>query len=465
MSRRLRRYEREEELTKRDRGAKGSFTEHDNVSAEVRYERGVKRSRIRPASIAAVIALGVLDGGCHSTAADAPGPRHSGAVSPTAVDSRARILITPSHGTKADPAHGVSVTVTHGTLAGVTATGDGDPLEGGFGAGHTRWHSTWVLTTDTHYAVRATAIDTVGRPVTRAASFHTLAPEHTFSTTIFEGYHKTYGVGMPIILTFSTPITNKAAVERSLEIRTSRAVIGAWYWDGDRTLYFRPRTYWKADTRIDFIGHLDGVEGAPGIYGVHTLTQSWSIGRSLIAVANTQTHDVKVYLDRKLFGDWSMSAGRPGDDTPNGTYLTMEKNNPEEMVGPGYDILVPYSVRFTLSGDFIHDAYWSVDDQGFANVSHGCINLSPEHAKIYYALAVPGDPVTIEGSPKAGTWGNGWTVWFLSWSNYLEGSALHRQVRAGPNGSSVVLRPSFPPSHARPPLGTSERDNAEATAN
>lgn len=415
-----------------------------------------------PAVVAALIALGVLTAGCQPVPGERPG---SGGPASTPGDpgSRARISITPNHGTRADPAHGLSVSVKHGTLTSVTATADGHAVEGAFGAGRTRWRSAWSLTTDTRYVVQVSAVDAAGRPVTRRASFRTLAPGRTFSTTIFEGYHKTYGVGMPIILTFSTPITNKAAVERSLQIRTSRRVIGAWYWDGDRTLYFRPRVYWKPGTRVDFVGHLDGVEGAPGVYGVHTLTQSWSIGRSLIAVANTQRHEVRIYLDRKLFGVWPMSAGRPGDDTPNGTYLTMEKHNPEEMVGPDYDILVPYSVRFTLSGDFIHDAYWSVNDQGFANVSHGCINLSPEHAKTYYALAGQGDPVTVEGSPKAGTWGNGWTVWFLSWSDYLKGSALHRAVRAGPNGSRFVARSELGPSHAKPPLGTSKRGNAEPT--
>jgi lipoprotein-anchoring transpeptidase ErfK/SrfK len=434
-----------------------------HISADLRYEREMTLSRARPVAITVVAVLGVLATGCQSTAGDGRGPQGSEAVSPTALASRASISITPSHGTKADPADGLTVTVQQGTLESVTATADGDPVEGAFGTSRRRWRSAWSLTTDTNYVVRASAIDAAGRPVTRTASFRTLAPEHTFSTTIFEGYHKAYGVGMPIILTFSTPITNKAAVERSLEIRTSRPVIGTWYWDGDRTLYFRPRAYWKPGTRISFTGHLDGVEGAPNVYGVHTLTQSWSIGRSLIAVADTQAHDVKIYLDRKLFGVWPMSAGRPGDDTPNGTYLTMEKNNPEEMVGPGYDILVPYSVRFTLSGDFIHDAYWSVNDQGFANVSHGCVNLSPEHAKIYYGLAGQGDPVTIEGSPRAGTWGNGWTVWFLSWSDLLEGSALHSAVRAGPNGSHFVPRSSLPPSRVKPPLGTSKRGNAEAT--
>ena len=46
---------------------------------------------------------------------------------------------------------------------------------------------------------------------------------------------------MPIILNFSQPITDKAAVERSLQLTTSKPVIGAWYWDGSQQLDFRPR--------------------------------------------------------------------------------------------------------------------------------------------------------------------------------------------------------------------------------
>ena len=90
------------------------------------------------------------------------------------------------------------------------------------------------------------------------------------------------------------------------------------------------------------------------------------------------------------------------------------------MVGPGYRIEVPWSVRFTWSGDFMHDAFWSVGQQGFENVSHGCVNLSPAHAETYYKLAFPGDPVSITGSPRGGTWDNGWTVWFLSWKRVQE---------------------------------------------
>ena len=235
---------------------------------------------------------------------------------------------------------------------------------------------------------------------------------------------------------------------------------GAWYWDGPSTLYFRPRNYWPQHTQVRFVAHLNGVEGAPGVYGAHTLRQSFVIGRSLIVVADTDTHRVHVYLNKRLLGNWPMSSGKPGDDTPNGTYLTIEKQNPAEMKGPGYDIMVPYSVRFTWSGAYLHDAFWSVGSQGFANVSHGCVNLSPEHAITYYNLSVPGDPVTITGSPRGGTWGNGWTVWFLSWRDLWHGSALHMAVKAGPNGSKFVRPASLRPSRAKPPLGRPQKDNA-----
>jgi len=419
----------------------------------------------RRAGIVGVVVLSMIAGACQSgTPADQP-PSTSSRATTTPAASQAQLTITPANRSqKVDPSAGISVKVTGGTITNVTAQADGQAVAGEKGAGGTSWHSRWALLTDTHYAVRATATDADGRSVTTHSTFTTLAPTTTFSTTIFEGAGKTYGVGMPIILNFSAPITDKRAVERSLQIWTSEPVIGAWYWDGDQTLYFRPRDYWPANTTVRFAGHFDGVDGGHGMYGVHTLTQSFEIGRSLIAVAGTRTHHVQIYLDGKLFGNWPISTGKPGDDTPNGTYLTMDKANPEEMIGPGYDIMVPWSVRFTLSGDFMHDAFWSVGEQGFANVSHGCVNMSPANAETYYKLAIFGDPVTITGSPQAGKWGNGWTVWFLSWHDLLAGSATHQAVRAGPGGSSFVAPSTLRRSRAKSPLRTSRPGNAKATA-
>ncbi len=371
------------------------------------------------------------------------------------------VTITPGSGAAAaDPSAGITVTAGGGTLRNVTVATPGDPVTGSYSADRTSWHSTWALDVSRSYTVTATAVSGTGVTTTKTATFRTLTPAATFYTEIFEGYKQTYGVGMPIILTFSAPVQDKAAVERSIEIATSKPVTGAWYWDGNQTLDFRPRDYWPANTTVTFTGHFDGVRAAPGVYGYHTLSQTFDIGDSVIAVASTKAHKTQIYVNGHLKYDWPISSGKPGDDTPNGAYLTIEKANPVRMVGPGYDLLVPWSVRFTFSGDYYHDAYWSVGQQGFENVSHGCVNLAPANAETYYNLAVPGDPVTISGSPRSGQWDNGWTEWFLSWPQYLKGSATGEAVVTSATGSELVDPATLPADTAQAPLQTSAPGNA-----
>jgi lipoprotein-anchoring transpeptidase ErfK/SrfK len=376
------------------------------------------------------------------------------------------VTITPGNGASAaDPSKGITVTAARGTLKSVDVTTAGDPVAGTYSADRASWHSTWALNVSRSYTVTATAVSNGGGTAggvttTKTATFRTLTPAATFYTEIFEGYQQSYGVGMPIILTFSAPVQDKAAVERSIELRTSKPVVGSWYWDGNSTLDFRPRDYWPAHTTVSFTGHFDGVESAPGVYGFHTLTQTFGIGDSVIAVASTKAHKTQIYVNGKLKYDWNISSGKPGDDTPDGSYLTIEKENPVRMIGPGYDLLVPWSVRFTFSGDYYHDAYWSVGEQGFENVSHGCVNLSPADAEIYYNLAVPGDPITISNSPRSGAWDNGWTEWFLSWPQYLKGSATGEAVVANANGSEFVSPSTLPADTAKAPLQTALPGNA-----
>jgi lipoprotein-anchoring transpeptidase ErfK/SrfK len=239
-------------------------------------------------------------------------------------------------------------------------------------------------------------------------------------------------------------------------------VVGAWYWQDANTVIFRPRQYWPQYTTVSVDGNFDGVQAAPGVYGDSDVHLSFSIGPSLIVVASTRTHYMDVYYEHRLFGRWAISTGRPGDDTPDGTYLTTFKSNPQLMTGPGYSLEVPWSVDFTYSGSFIHDAYWSVGVQGLANVSHGCVNTSPVHAEIYYKMEHPGDPVTVTGSPAAGTSGNGWTEWFMSWPEWLRGSATGEAVVAGPAGSSLVSAASLSATAGGAPLYEPSAENAKA---
>ena len=201
------------------------------------------------------------------------------------------------------------------------------------------------------------------------------------------------------------------------------------------------------------------------MYGVHDLTQSFSIGQSVIAVAYTSTHQTQIYVGGKLTYNWPISTGRATMPTPDGTYLTVQKNNPVRMIGGTkgtagyYNELVNWAVRFTFSGDYYHSAPWSVVDQGTTNVSHGCVNLPPADAETYYQMAIPGDPITIESSPKSGDWDDGWTEWFLSWSQYLAGSATHMAVEAGPNGSTFVSPSAVGADTGAAPLTASSPGN------
>ena len=418
--------------------------------------------------IAAMAALALLAAACSGSGQSTTHVRPAANAKTTAPAPAAQVKISPANGAAdADPSAGITVTATRGTLKNVTVRTAGDAVSGRLSQGGKVWHSQWALDVSQTYKVTATASGSDTGSVTSTSTFRTLTPSRTFTTEILEGYHQTYGVGMPIILYFSRPITDKAAVERALQITTSKPVVGAWYWDYPCNMavtcaYFRPRDYWPAGTTVSFTGHLNGVQGAPGTYGAHTLTQTFDIGASVVAVGNTAAHRTQIYYNGKLRYDWPISSGRPGDDTPDGSYLTIEKENPVQMTGPGYSLSVPWSVRFTFSGDYYHDAYWSVGEQGFDNVSHGCVNLSPADAETYYNLAVPGDPVTIVGSPKGGTWDNGWTEWFLSWPQYLRGSALHQAVQAGPGGSTFVDPSSLPASTATAPLQTAPAGNSAA---
>ncbi len=420
--------------------------------------------------IAAMAALALLAAACSGSGHSTTHVRPAANAKTTAAAPAAQVKISPANGAAdADPSAGITVTATRGTLKNVTVRTAGDVVSGRLSQGGKVWHSQWALDVSQTYKVTATASgsDTGSVTSTSTSTFRTLTPSRTFTTEILEGYHQTYGVGMPIILYFSRPITDKAAVERALQITTSKPVVGAWYWDYPCNMavtcaYFRPRDYWPAGTTVSFAGHLNGVQGAPGMYGAHTLTQTFDIGASVVAVGNTATHRTQIYYNGKLRYNWPISSGRPGDDTPDGSYLTIEKENPVQMTGPGYSLSVPWSVRFTFSGDYYHDAYWSVGEQGFDNVSHGCVNLSPADAETYYNLAVPGDPVTIVGSPKVGTWDNGWTEWFLSWPQYLQGSALHQAVQAGPGGSAFVDPSSLAASTATAPLQTAPAGNSAA---
>jgi lipoprotein-anchoring transpeptidase ErfK/SrfK len=413
--------------------------ESDLIRAGRRDLLANRRAKLGIMAMAGIVSL--LAAACTGSAAPKGASQQSGpGASSTPASTAAKVSITPASGSSnAKPSQGVSVSVTSGKITNVTVAGPGGKGAGGvLATGATSWHTKWTLRPSSHYTVTVTALGKDGKTVTSTSSFGTLTPAATFSAATVLG-NQTYGVGIPIMITFSSPITHKAAVEKAIQIKSSKPIVGAWMWDGNEALDFRPRNYWPQHTHVSFVAHLNGVEGARGMYGTANLNQSFYIGDSLIGVTSTVTHETRIYWKGHYYQTWPDSSGMPGDDTANGTYLTIEKANPTLMTGPGYtNVPVYWSVRFTWSGNYYHSAPWSLGEQGFTNVSHGCVNLSPEHAEWYYLRADPGDPITITGSPASGAWDDGYTEWFYSWKQLLAHSVTGMAVEVGPNGSTFV---------------------------
>ena len=84
-------------------------------------------------------------------------------------------------------------------------------------------------------------------------SFTTMAkPGKTVSTNVSMRDGATYGVGMPIVVRFgsSIPKDQRASVERRLMVTSTPAQVGTWNWFSGTEVHYRPKNYWKANTKL-----------------------------------------------------------------------------------------------------------------------------------------------------------------------------------------------------------------------
>ena len=112
-------------------------------------------------------------------------------------------------------------------------------------------------------------------------------------------------------------------------------------------------------------------------------------------------------IDGQIIRQMPASMGKPKHPTPIGEFSVLAKEKSVVMdsrtIGiplddpEGYKLTVNDAVRITWGGVYVHSAPWSVGSQGYANVSHGCINLSPDNAAWYFNQVGIGDPVVING--------------------------------------------------------------------
>jgi lipoprotein-anchoring transpeptidase ErfK/SrfK len=329
----------------------------------------------------------------------------------------------------------VRIGVRNGTLRQVTVTSELGRVPGRM-AGDS-WRATGRLEPGVEYAVRAVAERTDGRRATRTLRFTTTdltLDEQTYASVApLDG--ETVGVGMPVIVTFDVPVSDRAAMERHMTVTSTPRQLGTWHWVSDTEVHWRPRTYWRAGSHVSVDLDINSVDAGNGIYGQESRHVEFDVGDSVVSRIDVAAHRMRVFVNGDLARTIPISAGKPGWETRSGTKVIIEKFRRKRMnaatIGvdrddPEYYNLsnVQYALRVTYSGEFLHAAPWSVGSQGSANVSHGCVGMSLEDAAWLYSITSRGDVVEVTGSDRQMTLYNGYGDWNADFASYAEGSAL-----------------------------------------
>jgi lipoprotein-anchoring transpeptidase ErfK/SrfK len=200
------------------------------------------------------------------------------------------------------------------------------------------------------------------------------------------------GVAAPIEVTFAEPVTNRARAERSIAITSSKTPSGQFTWLGNQVVQWIPDGFWPAHSPI--------------VVAVGDFKTNFETGSAVVGVADIDAHTFTVKMDDVVVREMPASMGKSRFPTPKGTFTVLAKEKTVVMdsrtIGiplsdpEGYKLTVSNAVRITGGGVYVHSAPWSVGSQGYANVSHGCINLSPDNAAWYFDTVRVGDTVIVQ---------------------------------------------------------------------
>ena len=399
-----------------------------------------RRSRAAAVLITAVLSTAVLtacQSGDAATGSGADDPTSSASSADATPVPALRLTASIDKGATDVPVDQVvSVSAQGGTITAVKLTSEAGALPGEISADGSSWTASGGLEPGTSYTMTTTAAKTDGTTVDRTTSFSTQAltlDQQTYpSVAPLAG--ETVGVGMPVIVTFDLPVTDKASFEKHMTVTAKPAQTGSWHWISSTEAHWRPKTYWKAGSDVHVDVAVNGVNAGNGIYGQESRALNFHVGDAHVYRVNTVTDQMKVLSNGKLLRTIPITTGeQPAYTTRSGVKVIIEKFETKDMnsetVGitgsDAYNIEdVRYAMRLTYSGEFIHAAPWSVAYQGNSNVSHGCTGMSTENAGWLYAMTRRGDVVEYTGTDKPMTLTNGYGDWNESYQKYQQGSAL-----------------------------------------
>jgi lipoprotein-anchoring transpeptidase ErfK/SrfK len=388
----------------------------------------------RPARLTAVLACGtVLLGACSVGTKSASGKHHKTPA------PAARISITPTDRAagQVSPLTPVVVRAEHGTLDSVRLTGpQGGQVRGNFSPDRTTWTSAAPLAYGRTYTVNATGHNKENAQVTQTGTLTTVKPRAVNSATLFPSSNQgTVGVGQPIDIRFDSPVQNRAEAERSLVVKTTPQTEGSWHWISDTEVRWRPKEYWKPGTAVTVTANLFGRKLGNGVYGEKNVSSGFRVHDSWIAVGDTNTYRLAIYHNGVKVEDFPASFGSQQYPTHDGVHVVEEKYDlflmnsaswglPASAPG-GYSNFPAYwASRVSEDGEFVHANDGTAGVQGYANVTHGCINLTTERAKWFYDHFNTGDIVKIVGGTPLLPVDDGYGDWNMPWDQYVKGSAL-----------------------------------------
>ena len=406
----------------------------------------VLRARRSMLIVAALLGLSTAATGCTigssgdtgGLKADSGQTAAHGATQPP-VQPSAVISTNVAHGATHVPVdHRVQVTADHGTLSSVAVSSRSGSVPGTMAPDKTSWTAGALLEPGTSYTVVSSVTDENGTSQTRTTHFRTesLSLDQQTYPSIAPLPDQTVGIGMPVIVKFDVPVTNRASIEKNLHVVSKPAQKGSWHWISNNEVRWRPVHYWKAGTAVTVNADINGVPAGNGIYGQMDRSTTFHIGDSHIYKVNIQTDQLRVFDNGHLTRTIPVTTGMPGFTTRSGTKVIIEKDRFHTMnsetigIDPnsanGYNIKdVEYAMRLTYSGEFLHAAPWSVASQGHSNVSHGCTGMSTANAGWLYDHSQIGDVVQYTGSNVHMTLDNGYGDWNEPYATYAQGSALH----------------------------------------
>jgi lipoprotein-anchoring transpeptidase ErfK/SrfK len=382
-----------------------------------------RRSMKEMAYLAAFAAVSVLTlAGCGVSGTSSASPRPSDITMKSVTDASGRV----------EPDQPIHFTVTHAELSKVSVTrSNGSLVTGSLDTAAGTWTPSHPLSLDARYTVTATATDSSGKSVTKRLNIDTINPAGTVTAqSITPATGSEVGNAQPVVVVFTKPVTDEAAVQKALSVTDTDHVTGAWRWVTDRRVDYRPRTYWPLGDKITVRGDLEGMNAGKGLWATGDYTHTFTVDSDVHAVVDPGTQSMAVYRGSKLIRTLPISSGGAHYQTWGGSLVVLDKEAKIQMTScsvglsctPGnpdyYNLPVLWDVHLTWSGTYVHDASWDNAAIGRVDNSHGCVHLSASDAKWFYNTVEPGDLVRVINPSKPVALGNGDGDWNLSWSQW-----------------------------------------------